>query len=97
MTEGFLGPLFFVWLGATLQLRDLVDHPSMSVLGACLGIGAPSPTSSAVALRQPTAYALLAAAQLGVPVAAATSASSSTCSSRARVRPWCSGRWSRSR
>jgi Kef-type K+ transport system membrane component KefB len=72
VTEGFLGPLFFVWLGATLQLRTLVDHPSMIVLGVCLGIGAALAHLAAVALRQPTAYALLATAQLGVPVAAAT-------------------------
>jgi Kef-type K+ transport system membrane component KefB len=72
VTEGFLGPLFFVWLGATLHLRDLVDHPSMIVLGVCLGIGATLAHLTAVALRQPTAYALLATAQLGVPVAAAT-------------------------
>jgi Kef-type K+ transport system membrane component KefB len=39
VTEGFFGPLFFVWLGAGLQVRDLVHHPSMAVLGLCLGIG----------------------------------------------------------
>jgi Kef-type K+ transport system membrane component KefB len=72
VTEGFLGPLFFVWLGATLQLRDLVDHPSMVVLGLCLGVGAALAHVSAVVLRQPAAYAMLACAQLGVPVAAAT-------------------------
>ena len=27
ITEGFFGPLFFVWLGASLQVRDLGDHP----------------------------------------------------------------------
>ena len=72
VTEGFLGPLFFVWLGATLQLRHLVDHPSMIVLGLGLGLGAALAHLSAIALRQPPAYALLASAQLGVPVAAAT-------------------------
>ncbi len=72
VTEGFLGPLFFVWLGATLQLGSLVDHPSMIVLGVCLGVGAALAHLSAVLLRQPAAYALLASAQLGVPVAAAT-------------------------
>jgi Kef-type K+ transport system membrane component KefB len=72
VTEGFFGPLFFVWLGASLQLRDLVDHPSMIVLGLCLGAGAALAHLAAVALRQPPAYALLASAQLGVPVAAAT-------------------------
>jgi Kef-type K+ transport system membrane component KefB len=72
VTEGFLAPLFFVWLGATLQLRDLVDHPAMAVLGACLGVGAALSHLGGVALGQPPSYALLAAAQLGVPVAAAT-------------------------
>lgn len=72
VTEGFFGPLFFVWLGASLQLGDLVDHPSMVVLGVCLGAGAALAHLSAVALRQPAPYAMLATAQLGVPVAAAT-------------------------
>jgi Kef-type K+ transport system membrane component KefB len=72
VTEGFFGPLFFVWLGATLRLRDLVDHPSMIVLGVCLGVGAALAHLTAVALRQPAPYAMLATAQLGVPVAAAT-------------------------
>jgi Kef-type K+ transport system membrane component KefB len=72
VTEGFFAPLFFVWLGAGLQLRDLVQHPSMTFLGAALGLGAVVAHLVGRALRQPTAYALLASAQLGVPVAAAT-------------------------
>jgi Kef-type K+ transport system membrane component KefB len=72
VTEGFSGPLFFVWLGAGLQLRDLVQHPSMALLGVALGVGATLAHLVGRALRQPTAYALLATAQLGVPVAAAT-------------------------
>jgi Kef-type K+ transport system membrane component KefB len=72
VTEGFFGPLFFVWLGASLQLRNLVDHPSMMVLGACLGVGAAVAHLTPVLLRQPAPYAMLATAQLGVPVAAAT-------------------------
>ena len=27
VTEGFFAPLFFVWLGASLQVRELADHP----------------------------------------------------------------------
>src|SRR5205085_54356 len=72
VTEGFFGPLFFVWLGASLQLRNLLDHPKMIALGACLGAGAALAHLSGVLLRQPPAYAMLASAQLGVPVAAAT-------------------------
>jgi Kef-type K+ transport system membrane component KefB len=72
VTEGFFGPLFFVWLGAGLDLRDLVHHPSMGVLGICLGLGAVLAHLVGMLLRQPAPYALLASAQLGVPVAAAT-------------------------
>lgn len=72
VTEGFFGPLFFVWLGAGLQIRDLVHHPSMAVLGLCLGLGAVLAHLVTLALRQPATYAMLASAQLGVPVAAAT-------------------------
>jgi Kef-type K+ transport system membrane component KefB len=72
VTEGFFGPLFFVWLGAGLGLGDLVRHPSMTALGLCLGAGAVLAHLAATTLRQPAPYALLASAQLGVPVAAAT-------------------------
>lgn len=72
VTEGFLGPLFFLWLGASLGLRDLGRHPSFILLGLLLGGGA---IVVHVAMRvsgQPVALGVLAAAQLGVPVAAAT-------------------------
>ena len=72
VTEGFFSPLFFVWLGAGLDLRELVHHPSLVVLGICLGLGAVLAHLAAMLLRQPAPYALLASAQLGVPVAAAT-------------------------
>ena len=72
VTEGFFGPVFFVWLGAGLQLDELVDHPSMVALGVGLGVGAALAHLVAVPLRQPASYAMLATAQLGVPVAAAT-------------------------
>jgi Kef-type K+ transport system membrane component KefB len=37
ITEGFFAPLFFVWLGASLQVRELAAHPLL-ILG--LGVGA---------------------------------------------------------
>ncbi|HEY2794903.1 MAG TPA: cation:proton antiporter [Micromonosporaceae bacterium] len=72
LTEGFLGPLFFVWLGASLDVRALGAHPSFILLGLVLGFGA---VAVHVAMRvsgQPIALGALAATQLGVPVAAAT-------------------------
>ncbi|WP_264038159.1 cation:proton antiporter [Mycolicibacterium hodleri] len=72
ITEGFFGPLFFVWLGASLQVRDLGQHPQFIGLGVALGIGAILAHAVGRLLKQPVTLAVLAAAQLGVPVAAAT-------------------------
>jgi Kef-type K+ transport system membrane component KefB len=72
LTEGFFGPLFFVWLGASLDLRDLGRHPSFIGLGVVLGVGAVGCHAVAGLTRQPLAVTGLASAQLGVPVAAAT-------------------------
>jgi Kef-type K+ transport system membrane component KefB len=72
LTEGFLGPLFFVWLGAALDIRALGHHPSFVVLGVLLGLGAFGVHAAMHLTGQPLPMAGLAAAQLGVPVAAAT-------------------------
>jgi Kef-type K+ transport system membrane component KefB len=72
ITEGFFGPLFFVWLGATLQVRDLGSHPKFLLLGAGLGLGAVLAQCAGRLFGQPLALGVLSAAQLGVPVAAAT-------------------------
>jgi Kef-type K+ transport system membrane component KefB len=68
LTDGFLGPIFFVWLGASLDIRSLGRHPSLILLGLLLGVGA----IVAHALARPSLSGVLASAQLGVPVAAAT-------------------------
>ncbi|MBI3225051.1 MAG: cation:proton antiporter [Mycolicibacterium cosmeticum] len=72
ITEGFFAPLFFVWLGASLQVRELADHPQFIGLGLALGIGAVAAHTTGRLFGQPLALSVLAAAQLGVPVAAAT-------------------------
>jgi len=72
LTEGFLAPLFFVWLGAVLDLRSLGSHPSSIVLGLGLGVGALAVHAVLRLTGQPIAYGALAAAQLGLPVAATT-------------------------
>jgi Kef-type K+ transport system membrane component KefB len=72
ITEGFFGPLFFVWLGASLQVRELGAHPALIVLGLGLGVGALLAHGVGRAFGQPLTLAVLSAAQLGVPVAAAT-------------------------
>ncbi len=72
ITEGFFGPLFFVWLGASLQVRELGDNPQFIVLGVGLGVGAVLAHCAGRLLGQPLPLGAMAAAQLGVPVAAAT-------------------------
>ena len=72
LTEGFLGPLFFVWLGASLDLSALAARPSLILLGLLLGLGAVLSHWLATLTGQPLSLSTLAAAQLGVPVAAAT-------------------------
>lgn len=72
ITEGFFSPLFFVWLGASLQVRELGERPAYILLGVALGVGAVLAHCAAGLTGQPLALGALAAAQLGVPVAAAT-------------------------
>ncbi|WP_051208112.1 cation:proton antiporter [Propionicicella superfundia] len=72
LTEGFFGPVFFVWLGATLNLRDLLSHPQAVALGLCLGLGAVLVHGAMALTRQPWPVAVVTAAQLGVPVGAVT-------------------------
>lgn len=72
LTEGFLGPIFFIWLGAAIDLRALVTHPKLILLAVGLAAGAVLIHAAARLVGQPLPLALLACAQLGVPVAAVT-------------------------
>ncbi|HEY0804333.1 MAG TPA: cation:proton antiporter [Pseudonocardiaceae bacterium] len=72
VTDGFLAPVFFVWLGASLDLRALVERPRMIALAVLLAVGTVAVHAVAKLLGQPLPLAVLAGAQLGVPVAAVT-------------------------
>ena len=72
MTEGFFGPLFFVWLGASLDIRGLGGHPAMVLLGLALGAGAVIAHGASRAVGLAWEQAIASAGQLGVPVAAVT-------------------------
>jgi Kef-type K+ transport system membrane component KefB len=72
ITEGFFGPLFFIWLGASLDLHALARRPALIGLGVALGLGAGLCHIVNRLTGQPARLGALAAAQLGVPVAAAT-------------------------
>lgn len=72
VTEGIFAPIFFVWFGASLDLRQLSEHPRMIILGVALGIAALLAHIVPAMTGQPFPVALMSAAQMGVPVAAAT-------------------------
>ncbi len=68
--DGFFVPLFFVVLGARVDLRGLAEDPAM--IGPALalaGLTAAVHLLAARVMRQPPAAGLLASAQLGVPAA----------------------------
>ena len=70
VAQGFMVPLFFVVLGARLDLRALGQHPSLIVLAALLVlINLTVHALAALLTRQPLAAGLAATAQLGVPAA----------------------------
>ncbi len=73
VAEGFFIPLYFVVLGARLDLGGLVREPSMLALaGALVGLNVLIHLLAAVLLRGSRAGALAATAQLGVPAAVAS-------------------------
>jgi Kef-type K+ transport system membrane component KefB len=73
VADGFLIPLYFVVLGAQLDLGGLVDRPSMLALaGALVALNVLIHLLAVVLMHRPTAAALAASAQLGVPAAVAS-------------------------
>ncbi|OBI41180.1 cation:proton antiporter [Mycobacterium colombiense] len=72
ITEGFFSPVFFVWLGASLQVRELGSQPKYILLGVGLGLGGVLAHGAGRLLGQPLTYAVMSSTQLGVAVAAAT-------------------------
>jgi Kef-type K+ transport system membrane component KefB len=73
IADGFFIPLYFVVLGARLDLGGVLSSPSMLGLAAALaGLTVGIRLLAAAVLRRPVAGALAASAQLGVPAAVAS-------------------------
>ena len=73
VAQGLMVPLFFVVLGARLDLRALGQHPSLIALAAeLLLLNLVVHAAAALVTRQPFASGLAATAQLGVPAAVVT-------------------------
>ncbi|HXY81734.1 MAG TPA: cation:proton antiporter [Gaiellaceae bacterium] len=70
---GFFVPLFFVTLGAKLDLRAVFSHPSMLELTGLLTVANVAVhAAGALVTRQPLPAALAATAQLGLPAGVVT-------------------------
>jgi len=73
VADGFFVPLFFVVLGAQLDLSGLFDEPAMIGLAAALvGLNVAIHLVAGLATRRSVPAALAATAQLGVPAAVAS-------------------------
>jgi Kef-type K+ transport system membrane component KefB len=73
VADGFFIPLYFVVLGAQLDLGGLVNHPSLLALAAALaGLNVVIHLLAVALARRPVAAGLAASAQLGVPAAIAS-------------------------
>lgn len=73
IADGFFIPLYFVVLGAQLDLGGLFDHPSMLALaGSLAALNVVIHVIAVTLTRKPVAAGLAASAQLGVPAAIAS-------------------------
>jgi Kef-type K+ transport system membrane component KefB len=73
IADGFFIPLYFVVLGAQLDLGGLVSHPALLALaGALAGLNVAIHLMAVTLVRRPMAAGLAASAQLGVPAAVAS-------------------------
>lgn len=70
LTEGFFGPIFFVWIGAGLDLLGLLDNPRAIGWGIALWAAALLAHGAIALTGQPLPIALTTSAQMGVPIGA---------------------------
>jgi Kef-type K+ transport system membrane component KefB len=70
LTQGFFEPIFFVWVGSSLDLHSLITDPQAILLGVCLAVASLLAHGLLVFSKQPWPIALSTSAQLGVPVGA---------------------------
>ena len=72
ISEGFFSPLYFVWLGATINIRSTFHSSHTIELALLLAMGALIAHIPSILFGQPRRNVLLASAQLGIPAAAVT-------------------------
>ena len=72
VSEGLFAPIYFVWLGASIDIRQTFHSRDAILLAILLCIGALAAHAPALFFGQPKRNVLLASSQLGIPAAAVT-------------------------
>ena len=72
VSEGFFAPLYFVWLGASIDIRQTFHSRDALWLALLLCVGALLAHAPSALFGQPKKYVLLASIQIGIPAAAVT-------------------------
>ena len=72
VSDGFFAPLYFVWLGASINIRDTFNSRETVLLAILLCVGALIAHLPAALFNQPHRNIFTSAAQLGIPAAAVT-------------------------
>jgi Kef-type K+ transport system membrane component KefB len=72
VSEGFFAPIFFIWLGASIDIRATFHSRNTILLAALLCTGAVVVHLPGLLFGQPKRFLFLASVQLGIPAAAVT-------------------------
>ncbi|HEX7404655.1 MAG TPA: cation:proton antiporter [Candidatus Nanopelagicaceae bacterium] len=77
VSDGFFAPIFFLWLGAEINIRDTFHDRNTLLLALFLVLGAFLVHISAIVFGQSLKFSIASTAQLGIPAAAVTLGSAS--------------------
>ena len=72
VSEGLFAPIYFVWLGASINIRQTFHSRDTIILAVLLCLGALVVHLPSTLFGQPKRNIFLASAQLGIPAAAVT-------------------------
>ncbi len=72
VSDGFFAPIYFVWLGASINIRQTFHSKDAILLAVLLCIGALVAHTPSILFNQPKRNILFSSAQLGIPAAAVT-------------------------
>ena len=72
VSDGFFAPIYFVWLGASINIRQTFHSKDAILLAVLLCAGSLIVHVPSILFGQPKRNILLSSAQLGIPAAAVT-------------------------